>query len=312
MFAILLGPRPDVLFIEGQPLSLGLVGLFMKWFRGVPYIFHMPDLQVDVAKQLGFIKSKVFLNLAFHLEALCLKKAWKVSTSTFGMVRRLRKQGLPWEQITLLPNGVDSDLLRPKSANQDLLDRWDIRDRKVFTFVGTFSFYQGLDTILYAARLLKGRKDLVFVMIGNGPERSRMIKTAENLELPNVIFDELPYEKLADIYSITYAAIASVLDIPVTRTMLPAKIMPPLSCGVPVIYAGEGEAADLINTNNCGICARPEDGEGLAEAITQLAADPKDRNKKGLAGRTVVVSEYDSKVIVTRWCHQLGIERRKD
>ena len=93
--------------------------------------------------------------------------------------------------------------------------------------------------------------------------------------------------------------------------MLPAKILPSLSCGVPVIYSGRGvEAADLINQGKCGICVRPEDGKSLVEAITLLASDPKGHAKMGLAGRELIVSEYEWKIIVTRWAHQLGIERQ--
>jgi len=136
-----------------------------------------------------------------------------------------------------------------------------------------------------------------------------VIKTAEKLELSNVIFDELPYEELANLYSISYASIVSVRDIPVTRAMLPAKILPSLSCEVPVIYSGGGEAADLIDQGDCGICVRPEDGKSLAEAITLLASDPQARAKMGLAGRKLMVSEYDWKDIATRWVHQLGIEQ---
>ena len=57
LMAALFGPRPDVMFVESQPLSLGLVAVLMKWLRGVPYIYNVPDLQIDVAKQLGFVSN---------------------------------------------------------------------------------------------------------------------------------------------------------------------------------------------------------------------------------------------------------------
>ena len=44
----LTGPRPDVMFVESQPLSLGLVAILMKWLRRVPYVYNVPDLQIDV------------------------------------------------------------------------------------------------------------------------------------------------------------------------------------------------------------------------------------------------------------------------
>ncbi len=53
--AALTGPRPDLMFVESQPLSLGLVAVLIKWLRKVPYIYNVPDLQVDVGRQSSFI-----------------------------------------------------------------------------------------------------------------------------------------------------------------------------------------------------------------------------------------------------------------
>ena len=36
--AALTGPKPGVIFLESQPLSLGIIALLMKWIRNVPYI----------------------------------------------------------------------------------------------------------------------------------------------------------------------------------------------------------------------------------------------------------------------------------
>ena len=59
--AALTGPKPDVIFLESQPLSLGVVALLMKWIRNVPYIYNIPDLQIEVATQMNFIGNKTFL-----------------------------------------------------------------------------------------------------------------------------------------------------------------------------------------------------------------------------------------------------------
>ena len=61
LWAVLWGSRPDVLFVEAQPMSLGVVALLMKRLRGVPYVYNVPDLQIDGARQLGFMQNKGLL-----------------------------------------------------------------------------------------------------------------------------------------------------------------------------------------------------------------------------------------------------------
>ena len=273
LLAVLFGRRPDVMFVESQPLSLGIVGLLMKWVRGVPYVYNVPDLQIDVARQLGFIKNENFLQLAFSLENLFLKKSWKVSTVTHRFIDHFQDRGLPRTQITFLPNGADTHFLYPKPACSDLLDRWNLTGKKIFVYVGTHAYYHGLDTVINAAKLLQEQSNVAFLMIGSGPERQRIIELAQTLRLQNVIFDQSPYGEMNNLYSICYASIATLRDVEVAKAMRLSKIFPSLSCGVPVIYSGHGEAADVISTHQCGICVRPEDPEKLAAAINRLASD---------------------------------------
>jgi putative colanic acid biosynthesis glycosyltransferase WcaI len=305
--AILTERRPDVMFVESQPLSLGLVALVMKWLRGVPYIYNVPDLQVDVARQLGFMRSGFVLRLALALENLFLRGSWKVSTVTHRFIEHFQERGLARTQITFLPNGADTEFLKPRPPSGDLLDRWSLGGKKVFLYVGTHAYYHGLDTLIDAATLLRGRSDIVFLLVGDGPERGRLRKLSASRGLTNIVFGESPYEEMDQLYSIAYASIATLRKIDVAQGMRLSKVFPSLSCAVPVIYAGVGEAADLLAAEKCGVVVDPEQPNLLAQAVLELAADPARRNALGSAGRGLVCREYSWSTIVERWLAELGV-----
>lgn len=305
LIAALFGPRPDVLFLESQPLSLGLVGVLMKWLRGVPYIYNVPDLQVDVARQLGFMRNERFLRLALGLENFFLRNSWKVSTVTHRFIDHFVERGLPRSQITFLPNGADAEFLRPQPPAAHLLERWQLQGKKVFLYVGTHAYYHGLDTLLHAAARLQDRPDIAFLLIGRGPERPRMKELAAELGLTNVIFGQSPYEEMAELYSITYASVATLRDMAVAEQMRLSKVFPALSCAVPVIYSGRGEAAELLTAHGCGLATAPEDAEALAAAIRDLADAPEKRQEMGIAGRALIEQEYSWAAIVARWLAEL-------
>jgi glycosyltransferase involved in cell wall biosynthesis len=307
LIATLFGSRPDLILLESQPLSLGVVGLAMKWFRGVPYVYNVPDLQVDIAKQVGFIQNAAFLRLAFRLENLFLKQSWKVSTVTRRFMTHFHERGLPQDQITFLPNGADTNFLQPQPACPELLERWNLHGKQVFLYVGTHAFYHGLDTLIHAAKLLQNQEHILILMVGNGPERARIIELAKKLELTNVVFGQSPYEEMSKLYSVSYASIAVLRDLEVAKSMRLSKIFPSLSCGVPVIYSGNGEAADVIRDNQCGITVPPENSQALADAIRELAVDGERRVNLGRAARKLVESDYSWKIIVSRWIQELGV-----
>jgi glycosyltransferase involved in cell wall biosynthesis len=307
LLAALTGPRPDVVFVESQPLSLGVIAILMRYLRGVPYIYNVPDLQVDAAQQLGFIRNKTILRVALKLENLFLSQAWKISTVTHGFIEHFQSRGFPPTQITFLPNGADTEFLKPQPRSQELINRWGIQSRKVFLYVGTLAYYHGLDTLIEAATLLRNRTDIVFLMIGDGPERARLQQMSEDRALTNVIFGQSSYEERDQLYSIAYASVATLRRIEVAKSMRPAKVFPSLSCEVPVVYAGEGEAAELLEANRCGVVVQPEDPVFLAQAIESLAADPARRNKMGRAGRVLVEREYSWSTIVDRWLEEIEL-----
>ena len=306
----LTGPRPDVMFVESQPLSLGLVAVLMKWLRKVPYVYNIPDLQVDVARQMGFMKSPGILKLAFQLENLFLRQAWKVSTVTHRFVEHFQDRGLPREQITFLPNGADTDFLRPRSPSRELLDRWGLHGKKVFLYVGTHAYYHGLETLIEAAGSLRGNADIIFLMVGDGPERARLKEMCVARQLGNVIFGTSPYEEMDQLYSIAYASIATLRNLEVAEKMRLSKIFPSLSCGVPVIYSGHGEAAELIRTIGCGMVVEPESPLLLAQAVRTLASQPRMRADLGRAGRNLVEKEYSWSAIIERWLTEIGVVKQ--
>jgi colanic acid biosynthesis glycosyl transferase WcaI len=196
--------------------------------------------------------------------------------------------------------------LRPVEPDICLSRRFRLAGKKVFTYIGTHAYYHGLDVVVRAAELLKRREDIIFLLIGNGPERQRLVALVKDRNLGNVIFEECSYEEMPICYSVTCAAIATLRDIPVASGMRLSKIFPPLSCGVPVVYSGSGEAAEMLREHRCGLVTAPEDAQALAEAVVQLADDPTTRDAFGKQGRALVEREFAWPVIVERWLSDLG------
>jgi glycosyltransferase involved in cell wall biosynthesis len=304
---VLLGRRPDVIFLEAQPLPLGIVALLMKYLRGVPYIYNVPDLQVDVARELGFLRKRFLLQLASRAEDLFLKNAWKVSTVTHRFVEHFESRGIPAHQVTFLPNGADTEFLCPSEPSIEYRTEWQLSGKMAFVYVGTHAFYHGLDTLVLAAEMLKTDPRIRIVMVGDGPERERIRNLALKKGLENMVFANVPYEGTNQLYSVAYAAVATLRNVPVAKGMRLSKVFPALSCGVPVIYSGEGEAAELLVRNQCGITVRPEDPAALAESIRRLAEDPALRQRLGVNGRRLVEVEYSWATIVDRWLREIHL-----
>jgi glycosyltransferase involved in cell wall biosynthesis len=132
-----------------------------------------------------------------------------------------------------------------------------------------------------------------------------LIERAKSEGIANVLFKDSPFEEVSLLMSISYAFLVVLRNIPAAQKMRLSKTFPPLACGVPVIYAGVGESAEIIRKNGCGIVALPENPTSLAAAVQELVDAPQRRKIFSEAGLNLVEREFSWKIIVSNWLRQL-------
>jgi colanic acid biosynthesis glycosyl transferase WcaI len=303
---LLFVPRVDLVFVEAQPLTLALPALVLKHLRGIPYVYNTPDLQVEIAEQARWIGLRSAIKAAVHLESWLMKAAVTTTSVTQAFIDHfIEHRHIPRQRMTFLPNGADVDVLRPLPYDRALAERLGVTGRTVFTYAGTHAHYQGLEVIVEAAKQLVHRPDIVILMVGQGPMRQRLIEMAAEAGLSNIVFRDSPFDETPGLMSITYASLVTLRDMPAARKMRLSKAIPPLACGVPVIYAGLGETADILVQERCGMQVPPENAGELARAIEHLADDPDTRREMGSSGRALAEREFSWRTLVANWIGQV-------
>ena len=303
--ALLASRSPDLVFVEAQPVTLALPAFALKLLRGTPYIYNTPDLQVESAAETGHA-GRTLARFAEALETALMRGSLSVTTVTHAFIRHFAEsRGLPLDALTFLPNGADTEALRPLPRDEDYARELGIGNRKAFTYAGTHARYHGLEVIIEAAKRLRHRDDIVIVMVGRGPERQALIDQAEREGLSNVLFKQSPFDEMAKLMSVSWGSIAVLRALGVASMMRLSKPIPALACGVPVVYAGTGESAEILEREGCGLCVEPERPELLAAAIERLADDEPLRHEMGTRGRALVEREYSWAFIVEDWLRQI-------
>jgi colanic acid biosynthesis glycosyl transferase WcaI len=212
----------DAVITIYPPLISGFFPTLYKRLRRKPMIFHIQDLQVDAAKELGIIKNKRLINILERTEKIWLRNATCISSISIGMQERILKKGVPIEKYFSLPNWVDTELIKPQKKDIAYLKELGFRENdKIILYSGSMGEKQGLETILNVAEKFVDRKDLVFALAGEGMMKEKLLKEAIERNLRNVKFLKLqPFDKLpaflniADIHLILQKKAASDLVMP--------------------------------------------------------------------------------------------------
>lgn len=298
--------RPDYLFVESPPTFLGLTGILVTRVFRIPFILNIADLWPDWAVQIGVLRSGgLFHKLGLFLEKKAYSEARFITVVVEEMRTILAEKGVPTSKVLFLPNGADPELFSPgdgpprTASGKTVAERF--AGRKLVLYAGTHGRYHGLDVALQAAEMLRGRSDIQFLFVGDGPEKDRLIQTSRTRGLTNVAFmDPVPLEHVADLLRLSTLAL-SVIQIP-TRA---AKILPAMSVGKPVVYAGFGEGARLVELARAGVVVPPRDPAALANAIVRIVDDPELARQLGQNGRRYIEGHLTWEALVSAWLKQL-------
>jgi glycosyltransferase involved in cell wall biosynthesis len=269
-------------------------------------VFNVSDLWPESAVRLGALGPGPALRAAEALEAFCYRRAWLVTGQSREILEHIRGR-FPGVPVYHLSNGVDTELFRPERRSAE--SRASLLDGEpagscVALYAGLHGIAQGLEQILDAAARVPAERPVVFVLIGDGPEKPRLLARARELGLSRVRFLEpRPREEMPGLL-----ASADVAVIPLKTPLpgaVPSKIYEAMGAGVPIVLIAGGEAASIVSDSGAGVALPPGDTAALAEALGALAADPARREALGRSGREAALARFDRREIADRFIAHL-------
>jgi colanic acid biosynthesis glycosyl transferase WcaI len=281
-------PRADVAVIVSPPLLLGAAGWLLGKLRGVPFVFHVQDLQPDAAVGLGMLKANAFTRLLYRLEAFAYEKAARVSGISQGMLRAFATKGVPADKRVYFPNGVQA------TNGSDLPTPGTWRARQGFgaadflaVYSGNLGMKQGLEILPVAARLVPAQRVRI-VICGQGAARERLQAEIAEKAVPNLYLlplqDDAAYREMmadTDLCLITQQAGTG-------QYFFPSKLLTALAYAKPVLAVADAdsELAHAMTESGCGFQVPTGEPPALAAALTRAAGlAPAELAAMGEAGR---------------------------
>jgi len=288
---LLLAPgRFDLVYASSPPLFVGGAALALSRLRRAPMVFEVRDLWPESAVQLGELNSARAVRQATRLEEACYRRARHIVVVTEGIRARLLERGYPSEKVTVIPNGANTDLYTPQPLNLELRRCWGIGpERFVVLYAGLHGLAHGLETALLAADELRAHPEILFLFVGDGPQKAGLVERAGQMGLPNVLFhDALPEDELPAAIAMADVGLDTRRRLGISQGTLPVKMFSYMACARPVLLSTEGESTALLRRAGAGVAVPPEDPAALARAVLELQADPALRAELGHKGRAFV------------------------
>ena len=306
----------DVVIVTSPPLFVGVSGYLLSRLKGMPFVFEVRDLWPESAIDTGVLTNKMLIKLAYWVEGFIYKHATLINVLTPAFYKALKeKKGIPDNKLVQISNASDFSL------SEKLLNDFDreafrmehgLDGKFVITYVGAHGVANYLEQLVDAGEALADT-NVLFLLIGQGMEKDKVRKMAEDRKVTNVRFlDSVPKAEVFR-YILASEMGASVLKrVDTFKTVYSNKTFDYMSCKRPILMAIDGVSRELVEEAGAGVYVEPENTAEYSRIIRQYLNDPQRIVREGESGYRYAKLNFDREVLAKKYLdHITDILKKK-
>jgi glycosyltransferase involved in cell wall biosynthesis len=289
----------DFVLFETPPTTLvDVVKWAMKYFKCPSYLM-LKDIFPQNALDIGLMKEN---NLVYRFFKQKEEQLYKTAT-VIGCMSDANKQyllnhnkTLTEQKIEVFPNTKRIQTLPEKPDVYEMRKKYNVPfDAVVAIYGGNMGKPQGLDFFMEIIKSNREHKNVFFVLVGRGTERSKIKDFLLKEKISNAkLIDSLSrddYEKLVIESDIGLIFLNKKFTIP----NFPSRVLSYFEYGLPVVAATDKNTdfGEMIIDSRAGYWSEASDVKAFNENLNKLVVSKELRDELGLSGRRYLENNYD-------------------
>lgn len=290
----------DCIYLASTPPIQGMLGAFIKKFRGIPFVYNLQDIFPDSLFNNGLAnKGGLLWKIGRVIENFTYKHADKIIVISEDFKKNIMAKGVPEDKIVVVYNWVDQNAVVDITRDENkLFDKYGLDRNKFYvTYNGNIGLSQNMDMLLEVAKALEANDDIHFVLVGEGAYKAEVERIVTERHISNVhLLPFQPYEDISHVFSL--GDVSLVISKPGTgAASVPSKTWSIMSASRPVLANfDENELKTIIEKHNCGVFTKAGDKVAFTDAIIQLYENREKCKEYGRNGRQFVMNNLTREV----------------
>jgi len=299
----------DVVIVTSPPLFVGVSGYLISKFKRAPFVFEIRDLWPESAIDTGVLTNKAIIKFAYAIEKFIYKKAKLINVLTPAFYETLNtKKNVSKEKLLMIPNAADfslSEKLLNEFDTNEFRKKLGIDDRFVITYVGAHGVANHLQQILEAGKKLEDT-NVLFLLIGQGMQKEKLIKLANEMEVKNVKFiDPVPKIEVFKYILASDMGTSVLKNVETFKTVYSNKTFDYMSCKKPILMAIDGVSRALVEDAKAGSFVIPEDPESFNQIIREYLKNPSRLKEQGENGYIYARKNFDRELLSKKYIFEI-------
>ena len=274
-------------------------GLRLAYSKSIPFIMEYNGSEIWINQ--NWSNALKYEKLAEEIELLNLSGADVVVVVSNPSRDELLARGVENEKILVNPNGVDPEMYSPKIDGSDVRLKYNLKDKIVIGFIGTFGKWHGAEVLAKAFGLLlqkhpQYRDNVRLLMIGNGHTFSLVQQELEAYEATqqSILTGIVPQEEgPAHLAACDLLASPHVPNPDGTRFFgSPTKLFEYMAMGKGIVASNLDQIGEVLEHDRTAWMVEPGNSEALMLGLKTMIDDPDTSKRLGEAARHEVVAKY--------------------
>jgi glycosyltransferase involved in cell wall biosynthesis len=274
-------------------------GFYLAHILKIPFILEYNGSEVWVSQNWGTpLKYKI---LGTKIENLNLLGADVIVVVSKALSDELVERNIDKNKILVNPNGVNPELYSPEIDGSHIRSKYDIQDKTVIGFIGTFGQWHGAEILADAFGLLlkkypEYRSFATLFMIGDG----LTLPSVKEILTKHNAHDNTVYTGLVEQNEgAAYLAACDILASPHVPNSdgtpffgSPTKLFEYMAMGKGIVGSDLEQIGEVLEHNKTALLVPPADPQALMNEIKNLIDNPELRNRLGKSAREEVIKQY--------------------
>ena len=303
---LVLNKKNHLILYTTEPAYLPVFAWFYHKIKRIPYIILIYDIFPEILNDLKLMnQDNIIIKIWKKLNKLSFDSSKEIIVLSSAMKNKIHNNYLiPTKKINNIPSWADEKSIyyHPKSKN-NFLKKHKLEKYFIVLYSGNQGRCHDFNTLLNAAKILKNKKDILFLFVGDGFQNESLKKECINNNLINCMF--LPFQEKKDLPLILSSASIGVVSLSekINGLLVPSKLYGHLACGTPIaaISGKDSYLKKLIEEHKCGKWFENENHKDLAEWILKVFKSKENFKQMGKSSLDLFLKEFTLDIVSKKY-----------